>query len=474
MLLDIMIQKMSVFLRNNCFTEQVCACFNRNVLSLIVSLFLVFSFSSCFSPEQKIVSPSEKTNEENVVEQKKEIPIQRLEEQEEDVQNTAPILIQSTITPTIEWKKPEENIKENTVVLQSPVIKDEVKPEVETTSEEAENSELEDSFNKVNVGMSYEDVIKILGEPDILVSQDSEGRMKLYRWTREGKSLYGRFENGKLTRHSQRSEPGTNNISPLTRELYEQLKIGMELDEVVALLQRPGTKVSSDDKGETLYLWTDKEGSSFSARFSNNKLVRKSGFYVRPISESDEIEEAQPYQEEPEESSITEPTQQTNEAEAPVLKDTQTQVVEQPMSQETEELVPQTTNQDQTKIVSNNRRIIYSGPRDKNVENQEAAAKQVSGRRKAKLPDYTYRLKDGSYEMKIYNPLDTPVKVGIRSGKRGRDISIPAGGSKTLKVSRGNYQIFYIREDDPSVLQEGGSIQIDGLFVGDVEVHLLK
>lgn len=76
--------------------------------------------------------------------------------------------------------------------------------------------------------------------------------------------------------------------------------------------------------------------------------------------------------------------------------------------------------------------------------------------------------------MKIYNPLDTPVKVGIRSGKRGRDISIPAGGSKTLKVSRGNYQIFYIREDDPSVLQEGGSIQIDGLFVGDVEVHLLK
>ncbi|HOV34190.1 MAG TPA: hypothetical protein PLX23_12605 [Candidatus Hydrogenedens sp.] len=476
---------MTHFLRNNRFTKHIFVCLNNNVLSLMISLFLVLSFCSCFSPEQKIAPSSAKTGGENVIEHKKESivnkPVQRLEEQDEEAQNTAPIRIQSTITPTIEWKKPKENIAENTEEVQTSVERDDIKPETETISEEeSEVSELEDIFNQIKLGMRYEEVVKVLGEPDILVSQDSEGRMKLYRWTREGKSLYGRFEDGILKRHSQRSETESDNIVPLTRDLYEQLKIGMELDEVVALLQRPGTLVSSDDKGETLFLWTDKEGSSFSARFANNKLVRKSGFYVRPVSmpkAAEEVEETQVY-EEPEESPINkfedESTKETNEINVPILEQERKQVKEQPINQETENLVPQTTNQNQTKIVSNNRRIIYSGSRNKNVENQETETKQVSGRRKAKLPDYTYRLSDGSYEMKIYNPLDTPIKVGIRSGKRGKDISIPAGNTKTLKVPRGNYQIVYIREDDPSLLQEGGTIQIDGLFVGDVEVHLLK
>ncbi len=486
MLLDAMIQEMSFLWEKRDFIKHIFVYLNKNSLSLLLCLFMALSFCSCFSPEQKVTPSSAKIEGESVIESKKEDkikePVQKLEEQKEESQNTEPIRIQSTVTPIIEWKKQEGSVAENTTTVQASVKKEEVKSEVETTPEGGEEiSGSEGLFNQVRLGMSYEDVVKVLGEPDILVTQDSGGQMKLYRWTREGKSLYGRFENGILKRHSQRSEMESDDVLPLTRELYEQLKIGMELDEVVALLQRPGTRVSSDDKGETLYLWTDKEGSSFSARFANNKLVRKSGFYVRSVSvpKATGAEEETPvYEEETEESPINAPvdqsTEETNEVEPPVIQGQQGQVEEQPISQNMENLVPQTTNQDRTETVSNNRRVIYTGSRNKNIEKQETETNQVSGRRKAKLPDYTYRLKDGSYEMKIYNPLDVPVKVGIRSEKRGKDISIPAEGTKTLKVPRGNYQLVYIREDDPSVLQEGGTIQIDGLFVGDVEVHLLK
>ncbi|MGC8846350.1 MAG: hypothetical protein ACP5QY_10915, partial [Candidatus Hydrogenedens sp.] len=222
------------------------------------------------------------------------------------------------------------------------------------------------------------------------------------------------------------------------------------------------------------YLWTDKGGSSFSARFENNKLVRKSGFYVRPtpIDEKQMTEERQA-EENMEGAVEMNPTEEGGEN---PIEEEKTEVVEEPVYQQPNRVVPQSVNKEPTQTRPDNRRIVYAGsPRKFSDENREADfVKQSSLKRKAKLPGYTYQLRDGSYEIKIYNPLDTSVKVGLRSGKRGKDISIPSGGVKAVKVPRGDYQFVYIRDDEPYEVQQGGSVQIDGLFVGDIEIMLLK
>ncbi len=464
------------------------SCFKK-VVRGITCFILISLLFSCFSSEQK-VAPSPTKSEEGISEESKPALINTFQQEKETQENTQagePIKVQSTMTPAIDMQNQQDLVSENTVEINSSLKEADVsqsredQPQETLPSEKAEEektlSPAIEPFSKVKLGMTYEEVVSLLGEPDYLITQSSDKQMKLYRWNREEKVLYGRFENGILKRYSGRTETSENVPNPLTRELYDQLKEGMELDEVVAILQRAGTQVSSDNKGGTLYLWTDKGGSSFSARFENNKLVRKSGFYVRPapINENQMTEETQT-EESTEESGEENTTEEIEANSIEEEKEEQPQTVEEPVYQQSNRIAPPSVNRQQMQTRPENRRIIYAGsPKKFSDENQKNDfIKSSSLRRKAKLPDYTYQLRDGSYEIRIYNPLDTSVKVGLRSGKRGKNISIPAGGEKTVKVPRGNYQFVYIRDDEPSELQQGGTVQIDGLFVGDIEVMLLK
>ncbi|MCA1902853.1 MAG: hypothetical protein LDL53_11675 [Candidatus Hydrogenedens sp.] len=462
----------------------------------VISLILLFNLLSCFSSEKNsttsVNEPSEKTiSKDNIGEVKPPaLPAEQVS------QNTESILIQSSLTPKLEHEKTEESESTigNTSALQvqpkeskdSEVVSErltKVTDENVIPAPNEGNVEI-DPFNQIQVGMRYDEVVKVIGEPDVLISQGSGGQMKLYRWNREDKSLYARFENGILKRCSRKVETGTGNIIPLTRELYDQLKEGMPLEDVVALLQRPGTKVSSDNAGEVIYLWTDKGGSSFSARFVSNKLVRKSGFYVRPVSVPQVTEEPeevpQQIEEEVGEGPITEEIgegYEMMEDERGESYDEQNVLENKTPIQNINRTVPPAVNEERSKIVYNNRRIIYAGERNRGLSETGGSVsvmRQKLARQRVRLPDFTYRLRDGAYEIRINNPLDTSVKVGIRSGKRGKDITLPPNGTRSLKVPKGDYQIFYIRDDDPTTVQQGGVIQIDGLFIGDVEVLLLK
>lgn len=484
------------------FLKLYHAYFSVEILSGIFLLFLLSLLFSCFSPEQKEVSSPPRIEEKILG----EVGIspgdihQKTKETGENTQAQEPIRVQSTMTPVVDMSTRQEHTLPNTSEVPTSTQKPntsgqeeeqvkEVLPKPEPNEErEAETVSPVDPLHKVKIGMNYEEVIKLIGEPDFLITKSADEKMKLYRWNREGKILYGRFEDGVLKRYSGKSLESENAPLPLTRELYDQLKEGMELDEVVALLQRAGTQVSSDNKGGILYLWTDKEGSSFSARFENNKLVRKSGFYVRPAPiEKNQIteEEKKNNDEEVGESSLEETTPDEMEEYPPdENKDVsnidrgkeQLPVGEAPGYQESSRWPPQTNIRGTTPVKTENRRIIYAGnpKRSSDEDTKTDIIKQSSLRRKAKLPDYIYQLREGSYEIKIYNPLDTSVKVGLRSGKRGKNISIPAGSVKSIKVPRGDYQFVYIRDDEPTELQQGGSVTIDGLFVGDIEVMLLK
>lgn len=480
--------KIKVLKRNNIdnIDKSIFICVFKKVVHSITCFVLISLLFSCFSSEQK-VAPSPTKSEKNILEETKPASISTVQQEKETQENTQaeePIRIQSTMTPAIDIEKQQQPVSQNTVEINSSLKEIEVSQSNEDqtqetlpnedTEEEEKPSPSAEPFDKVKLGMNYEEVVSLLGEPDYLITQSSDKQMKLYRWNREEKVLYGRFENGILKRYSGRAETNENIPNPLTRELYDQLKEGMELDEVVAILQRAGTQVSSDNKGGNLYLWTDKAGSSFSARFENNKLVRKSGFYVRPapVIENQIIEETQT--DEISESTVEENTAEEIETNPTEEKEEeQPQTVEESISQQPNRITPQSVNRQQMQTRPENRRIIYAGS-PKKYSDENDFIKQSSIRRKVKLPNYTYQIRDGSYEIRIYNPLDTSVKVGLRSGKKGKDISIPAGGEKTVKVPRGNYQFVYIRDDAPTELQQGGTVQIDGLFVGDIEVMLLK
>lgn len=479
------------------FHNLVYTYFSVKMLLGIFPLLLLPLLFSCFSPEQKTVSLPPKV-EEKVPEKVKTPPVDVITKEEktgEDTQTSEPIRVQSTITPVVDMRTQEESVTENTSETQTsatePIASNQKEKQSEevTSKSEEETAKIDevpshpDSLHKVKIGMNYNEVVKLIGDPDFLITQSADGQMKLYRWNREDKVLYGRFEKGVLKRYSGKSaeNESENAPAPLTRELYDQLKEGMELDEVVAILQRTGTQVSSDNKGGNLYLWTDKEGSSFSARFEDNKLVRKSGFYIRPVP----VEKSQVTDEEEEEGSLEEntvnekeesPPEGNNNVPIPDSEQEQSPMEEGQVYQEPYRSVPQSDVKPLTPTRIENRRIIYAGNPKKFSEDNSTPTviKQSSLKRKVKLPDYTYQIRDGSYEIKIYNPLDTSVKVGLRSGKRGKNVSIPAGGVKSIKVPRGDYQFVYIRDDEPTELQQGGNVTIDGLFVGDIEVMLLK
>ncbi|GEM_PF-1223347 len=480
------------------FADIVFVYFLKKFFYFIVCfLFIPFLFS-CFSSEQETVRSPISAEKETQKETKISLvdTVQESEDAGNFQQKEEPVRVQSTLTPITGNQNTQEIVSTNTFEVPTSLKGGEVTGEQKESREEIlseQNVEKDeesmssiDPFSKIKVGMGYEEVTSLLGAPDFLITQSADRNMKLYRWNRESKVLYGRFENNILKRCSGKTETDGTAPIPLTRELYDQLKEGMELDEVVAILQRAGTQVSSDNRGGILYLWTDKGGSSFSARFENNKLVRKSGFYVRPVPiRENQIEEVPETVEVLEGAVEEKPTNEMEEVSVEEDADISPSKIEQKeqvpvendaVSQVSNRLSPQSVGSKQNPIISSTRRIVYAGSQKRflNEDSGSGIIKQSPMRRKVKLPGYTYQLREGSYEITIHNPLDTSVKLGLRSGKRGKNISIPAGGVKSVKVPRGDYQFVYIRDDEPAELQQGGNVRIDGLFVGDIEVMLLK
>lgn len=329
-------------------------------------------------------------------------------------------------------------------------------------------------FSRIKVGMTYEEVVGILGEPNMLVSSRKENNTFIYLWRQSNTSLYGKFENGVLVRRSGRLDEEIETI-PLTEEAYMEVKIGMTLEEVNNILKREGRKISGEGIGEGIYLWSDtKLGTSFSAKFEDGKLVRKSSFYSKPrsLSEISDLESGE--------------TLVTNEgvpSKEEVVQTEQEEKIEDGERIKEEELVKkdlQISDIDQEERTKKDirispQRVVSVGKKKVGVEQKSEVGESERGEmRKVRLPDFTYQLREGSYEMKIHNPLDVEVIVGVRSDKRGKNLSIGPGGTKSIKVPRGEYEIFYIRSDEPTRLLEGGTVKIDGLFVGDVDIYLIK
>lgn len=241
----------------------------------------------------------------------------------------------------------------------------------------------------------------------------------------------------------------------------------MSLAEAQALVSIEPIRVGGDEKGTEIYRWTDELGASFTARFDAGVLTTKSNLCAThaqdasspapsPELDLDSMPVAQiaPGVYIPLERAVTSATEQPLGA---------SELPEAPTPQSNQPAAPSADAAPDGPV------IAIAGAARRSRNDRETAS---SYNPKASLPDFSRSLEVGSFEIRFLNPSDSPMRAGLRQDKLGKDVTVPPKGQASIKVDRGVYQLFFLRESDPDTLFEAPIITIDGFQATDVEVHL--
>ena len=90
--------------------------------------------------------------------------------------------------------------------------------------------------------------------------------------------------------------------------------------------------------------------------------------------------------------------------------------------------------------------------------------------RATSLPAFQRRL-DGGNEVRVRNPNDFSVAVGVRTGDGGRDFEVSANGVNSVHVPDGKYDIYFVYSNRPDALFQGDSFTLSGT---GVEIQIVK
>ncbi len=88
----------------------------------------------------------------------------------------------------------------------------------------------------------------------------------------------------------------------------------------------------------------------------------------------------------------------------------------------------------------------------------------------ASLPQFTYAL-SGADEVRVRNPNDFTVSVGVRSGEAGKDFEVGPNGTASVWVPDGHYEVYFIYSSKPEALFQGDSF---ALANNGVEIQIVK
>lgn len=77
----------------------------------------------------------------------------------------------------------------------------------------------------------------------------------------------------------------------------------------------------------------------------------------------------------------------------------------------------------------------------------------------------------GVIEVRVRNPNEFSVKVGLRSGGKGKDFSVSANGVKSVRVPNGSYDVYFQYSTDPDGLYQGDSFTLQN---NGVEIQIVK
>ncbi len=341
-------------------------------------------------------------------------------------------------------------------------------------------------LEQLQEGMSFDEVMHLVGRPEVLVAQRGDDSL-IYRWSQDGTSLLGRFEKGVLVRKSVQAAPDAapaeGEPRRITHEQYEEVQEGMTLDEVLALLDVEGRPVSQSSESVFIYKWTDDMGSSFTARFEDGVLVRKTGLHIAALPKEDkktpvptptgavetvaeETATAEPMSEAVAEDMPPQPVRRPRrdvDWEAYVREEAPPAMPPEPEA--AYEKIPQQTVPPRVTVARGDRRSRENSQLPPELQGR-------SYRPKARLPDYTYSLRRGVYEVRVHNAGDSAVQVGLRAERRGLDARIPPGGTRSFHVDRGNYAVYYIYDSAPYTLRQGSTLAIDGMFMADLSLTI--
>lgn len=158
-------------------------------------------------------------------------------------------------------------------------------PKTDTTSSTSGSGDLTlDNFNKMKTGMSYDEVVKILGSSGSETSSSSVGKyeLKSYKW--EGDKfirIYANFRNDEMRSKSQSGLGGSasSGSADISKAKYDQIKNGMSYDEVKKIVGSDGEQRSSSSIGKSSYMsysWKGAKFSRISVRFKDDKVTGKS------------------------------------------------------------------------------------------------------------------------------------------------------------------------------------------------------
>lgn len=86
------------------------------------------------------------------------------------------------------------------------------------------------------------------------------------------------------------------------------------------------------------------------------------------------------------------------------------------------------------------------------------------------LPLFKLTLK-GQNEVRIKNPNDFEVTVGLRSGKHGKDFEVPANGISSVFIPNGKYEIYFVYSNKPDALFKGDDFSLNN---NGVEIQIVK
>lgn len=142
-----------------------------------------------------------------------------------------------------------------------------------------------EKFNQINVGMKYDDVVKILGSAGTESSSSSSAgnTYKTYKWEGSNNArITAMFKNSELTSKNQSSLRSTTAAVPtadLTMAKYDQLQTGMSLNETVKIIGSEGSQTSSSTSGSyktTTYKWEGDKNARIYVIFKDDKIQSKS------------------------------------------------------------------------------------------------------------------------------------------------------------------------------------------------------
>lgn len=151
-----------------------------------------------------------------------------------------------------------------------------------SSSDSAETADLSiDKFNKIELGMSYDDVKGIMGSDGNQTSMSKSGNYESasYDWKGEKyERIMVRFRNGDLVYKSQSGLTPNDGTADITQAKFNKINTGMSYDEVKEIIGSDGEMTSISKIGESVsasYRWKGPKYSNIFANFRDDKLTNK-------------------------------------------------------------------------------------------------------------------------------------------------------------------------------------------------------